>query len=99
MLEVIQGKADAFTYDQLTIFRNWQDNPDKTRVNLAPYQEKPEYWGIGIKKGNDQLKADVNAFIAEFQASGGFDKLAEAYLAEEQKAFADLGIPFFFDVA
>jgi polar amino acid transport system substrate-binding protein len=99
VLEVVQGKADAFTYDQLTIFRNWQDNLDKTRVNLASYQEKPEYWGIGIKKGNDKLKADVNAFIAEFQCSGGFNKLAETYLTEEQKTFADLGIPFFFDVA
>mgnify|MGYP003589542472 FL=1 len=99
VLEVVQGKADAFTYDQLTIFRNWQDNLDKTRVNLASYQEKPEYWGIGIKKGNDKLKADVNAFIAEFQSSGGFNKLAETYLTEEQKTFADLGIPFFFDVA
>ncbi|NCA98905.1 MAG: transporter substrate-binding domain-containing protein [Clostridia bacterium] len=99
ILEVVQGKADAFTYDQLTIFRNWQDNEDKTRVNLASYQEKPEYWGIGLKKGNDKLKADVNAFIAEFQSAGGFDKLAETYLTEEQKTFADLGIPFFFDVA
>jgi polar amino acid transport system substrate-binding protein len=98
VLEVIQGKADAFTYDQLTIYRNWQDNLETTRANLTPYQEKPEYWGVGIKKGNDALKADVNAFIAEFRTAGGFDQLAARYLAREQKTFADLGIPFFFDV-
>ncbi len=98
VLEVVQGKADAFTYDQLTIFRNWQDNAETTRVNLASYQEKPEYWGVGLKKGNDKLKADVNAFIKDFQANGGFDRLAEKYLTAEQKTFADLGIPFFFDV-
>ena len=98
ILEVVQGKADAFTYDQLTIYRNHQDNLETTRVNLAPYSENVEYWGVGIKKGNDQLKADVNAFIAEYRKSGGFDKLAEKYLTAEQKTFKDLGIPFFFDV-
>ncbi len=99
ILEVVQGKADAFTYDQLTIYRNWQDNKDTTRVNLAPYQEAPEYWGVGIKKGNDELKSQVNAFIADYRKSGGFNELAARYLTDEQKTFADLGIPFFFDVA
>ncbi|MDD2533237.1 MAG: transporter substrate-binding domain-containing protein [Eubacteriales bacterium] len=98
VLEVVQGKADAFTYDQLTIFRNGQDNPDTTRVNLMPYSENTEYWGVGIKKGNDQLKADVNKFIAEYRQSGGFDLLAEKYLTAEQKTFDELNIPFFFDV-
>ncbi|MBP1757209.1 MAG: glnH [Firmicutes bacterium] len=98
LLEVVQGKADAFTYDQLTIYRNWQDNQDKTRVNLAPYQNAPEYWGVGIKKGNDELKAQVNSFIADYRKSGGFNELAAKYLTAEQKTFADLGIPFFFDV-
>lgn len=99
VLEVVQGKVDAFTYDQLTIFRNWQENKDKTTTNLAPYQTAPEYWGVGIKKGNDALKAEVNGFIKEFRAGGGFDKLAEQYLTEEKKTFDELKIPFFFDVA
>jgi polar amino acid transport system substrate-binding protein len=98
VLEVVQGKADAFTYDQLTIFRNWQDNGETTRVNLASYQEAPEYWGVGLKKGNDALKKEVNTFIAEYQSSGGFDQLASKYLTAEQKTFDELGIPFFFDV-
>jgi len=98
VLEVVQGKVDAFTYDQLTIFRNWQENQSKTRVNLAPYQKTPEYWGVGIKKGNDALKASVNSFIKEFRAQGGFDKLAETYLTAEKKTFNELKIPFFFDV-
>ena len=99
VLEVVQGKVDAFTYDQLTIFRNWQENLDKTTVNLTPYQKTPEYWGVGIKKGNDALRESVNKFIVEFRAQGGFDKLAETYLAKEKKTFTDLKIPFFFDVA
>ncbi len=98
VLEVVQGKVDAFTYDQLTIFRNWTENEAKTRVNLEPYQQAPEYWGVGIKKGNDALKDSVNAFIKEFRDQGGFDKLAETYLTEEKKTFDEMKIPFFFDI-
>lgn len=98
VLEVVQGKVDAFTYDQLTIFRNWKENEAKTRTNLAPYQQAPEYWGVGLKKGNDALNAEVNAFIKDFRAQGGFDKLAETYLTDEKKTFDEMKIPFFFDI-
>jgi polar amino acid transport system substrate-binding protein len=99
VLEVVQGKVDAFTYDQLTIYRNWQENKDKTIVNLMPYQKTPEYWGVGVKKENKALLESVNGFIKEFRSQGGFDKLADTYLTAEKKTFNDLKIPFFFDVA
>ncbi|MCR3922674.1 MAG: transporter substrate-binding domain-containing protein, partial [Firmicutes bacterium] len=31
VMEVVQGKADAFIYDQLTIYRQSQSNPDVTK--------------------------------------------------------------------
>lgn len=99
VLEVVQGKADAFTYDQLTILKNWEQYRDETRVNLESYQESPEYWGIGIKKGQTKLLEDVNAFIAEYRADGGFDQLAETWLPEQKQIFDEQNIPFFFDVA
>jgi polar amino acid transport system substrate-binding protein len=98
VLEVVQGKADAFTYDQLTIYKNWQQYPDKTRANLAPYQEAPEYWGVAMRKGETELLGQVNAFIKKYRETGGFDALAETYLTEQKKTFDGLGIPFFFDV-
>ena len=54
VLEVAQGKADAFIYDQMSTFKNWQKNPDSTRAILAPFQA--ESWAIGIRKGNDELR-------------------------------------------
>lgn len=98
VLEVVQGKADAFTYDQLTIYKNWQQYADSTKVNLIPYQEGPEYWGVAIKKGEDELLAQINEFIAEFRSEGGFDALAETYLTEQKAIFDEQNIPFFFDV-
>ena len=98
VLEVVQGKADAFTYDQLTILKNWEQYPDETRVNLESYQDTPEYWGVGIKKGETGLLEDVNAFIAAYRAEGGFVELAETWLPDQKEIFDEQNIPFFFDV-
>ena len=98
VLEVVQGKADAFTYDQLTIFRQWQENKESTRAALEPYQEQSDYWGIGISKKNPELTQKINSFLSDFQAEGGFDKLSEKYLKQEKDTFTELGIPFFFDI-
>jgi len=98
VLEVVQGKADAFTYDQLTVFRQWQENKESTRAALEPYQEQSDYWGIGVSKKNPELTQKINSFLSDFQAEGGFDKLSDKYLKQEKDTFTELGIPFFFDI-
>ena len=94
VLEVVQGKADAFIYDQMSIYQNWKRNQDTTRPLLKPFQE--ESWAIGIRKGNDALREQVNAFLKDFGTSGGFTQLSEKYLKEQKEAFKKLDIPFFF---
>lgn len=96
--EVAQGRADGFIYDQLTIYRNWQKNPDTTDAIFIPFQE-PEKWGIAVQKGNTELLSEVNAFLKEFREEGGYDKLVETYLSEEKVAFEELGFQWFFDLA
>jgi polar amino acid transport system substrate-binding protein len=93
VLEVVQGKADAFIYDQMSTFQNFQRNKETTRPILKPFQT--ESWAIGIRKGNDELKAKINKFLSEFRHSGGFSKLGDRYLKEEKDAFRQLGFPFF----
>ena len=95
--EVSQGKADGFLYDQLTIYRNNQNNPDTTSAVFIPFQNV-EYWGVAVKKGNAELLESLNEFIAEYTAGGGFDVLTEKYLKEEKKAFEELGFKWFFDL-
>jgi polar amino acid transport system substrate-binding protein len=94
VLEVVQGKVDAFIYDQLSIYTHWQKNLNTTRAILTPF--KKEQWAIGIKKGNDALRLKVNAFITHFQKEDGFKKLGERYLPEQFEAFKKMGIPFLF---
>jgi polar amino acid transport system substrate-binding protein len=94
VLEVVQGKADAFIYDQMSVFSHWQRNRDTTRAILAPFQE--ESWAVGLPKGDDALRGKVNAFIQSYRAAGGFERLGDKWLAEQKAEFKKLGIPFFF---
>ncbi len=94
VLEVIQGKVDVFFYDQLSVYRNWQRNPEQTRAILAPFQK--EAWAVALRQGDDALRDQVNGFLSSFRADGGFDRLADTYLDEMKAAFEELGYPFVF---
>lgn len=94
VLEVIQGKADAFIYDQLSVYTNWKKNQETTKVNLKPFQK--EYWAMGVKKGNVELLNSINQFLKKYHAEGAFDALAEKYLPGQKKAFNEMGVPFAF---
>lgn len=93
VLEVVQGKADAFIYDQMSTYQNWQRNQSTTKALLTPFQK--ESWAIGIRKGNGALREKVNLFLKEFRTSGGFEKLGDAYLKQQKEAFRQLGYPFY----
>ena len=93
VLEVSQGKADAFIYDQMSVYQNWQRNQATTRAILEPFQK--EAWAVGIRQGNDELKAKVNAFIKDYRAKGGFEQLGDRYLKEMKDEFKRLGSAFF----
>ncbi len=98
VLEVAQGKADAFIYDVLTVYENHKNNSETTRVNIQSIPGTDGYWGMAIKKGNDEFKAQVNSFISEFRTAGGFEEIADMYLGEQKALFEDSGVPFFFDM-
>jgi polar amino acid transport system substrate-binding protein len=94
VLEVVQGKAQAFIYDQMSVFKHWQQHQDGTSGLLKPFQR--EVWAIGLRKGNEALKTQVNAFLKEFRAEGGFERLGNRYLQDQKKAFQKAGVPFYF---
>jgi polar amino acid transport system substrate-binding protein len=94
VLEVVQGKADAFIYDQMSVFTHWRRNAETTRAVLAPFQE--ESWAVGLRPGDEALRAQVNAFIKGYREAGGFERLGDKWLPEQKAEFKRLGIPFFF---
>ena len=90
--EVAQGRADAFIYDQLSIFRFQQAHASTTRALLKPFVQ--ESWAIGIAQGQDALKQEVNGFLSTFRAAGGLERLSQQFLAKEKAALDAAGIPF-----
>ena len=79
--EVSQGRADGFIYDQLTVYRNWQNNPDTTAAIFIPFQE-PEKWGIAVQKGNTEMLEVINEVIAELKNSGKMDEIIAGHSAQ-----------------
>jgi polar amino acid transport system substrate-binding protein len=93
-IEVAQGKADCFIYDQLSVFQTWKKYQDTTRAILQPFQQ--EQWAMGIQKGNDELRQQINGFLKHFKETGGFEQIGAKYFSENKKAFEELGVPFYF---
>lgn len=94
VLEVSQGKADAFVYDSLSVFQNHRRHAATTRAVLNPFRE--ETWAVGMRLGDDDLRRQINDFLATFRAEGGFEKLGDEFLPEEKAYFKDHGLPFYF---
>ena len=94
VMEVVQGKADAFIYDSLSVYQNQKRHAEQTRAILKPFQE--ETWAVGLRQGDVALKDQVNEFLRIFREEGGFEKLGDQFLPEEKAAFRQLGIPFYF---
>ena len=94
--EVIQGKADAFIYDLLTIYRQNKENLETTDAILVSFEDG-EDWGMAVKKGDEALLTEINVFIKTFKENKGFDALNEKYLKIEKDVFDARGFPWFFD--
>ena len=91
---MVQGKADAFIYDSLSVYQNHKRHPDSTRALLRPFRE--ESWAVGLRPADRDLREHVNSFLEAFRADGGFEKLGDEFLPEEKAAFKAEGIPFYF---
>ena len=96
VMEVVNGNVDAWVYDQLSIMNYHSKHADKTRALLAPLRE--EVWAVGLKQGDDELKAKVNDVLARMRGEGSFSKLAERFMAKEKQMMTAQGLPFVFEL-
>lgn len=96
VMEVVNANVDAWIYDQLSIMNYQLQHADKTRALLAPLRE--EVWAVGLKQGDDALKAKVNEVLARMRADGSFSKLADQFMAREKELMTKQGLPFVFEL-
>lgn len=95
VLEVVNGRVDAWVYDQISVMNYHAQHPETTRALLAPLRE--EVWAVGLKKGREDLKAKVNETLARMKAENTFQKLADQYMAKERDFMKAQGLPFVFE--
>ncbi|MEO1992134.1 MAG: transporter substrate-binding domain-containing protein [Pirellulales bacterium] len=94
VLEVSQGKADAFIYDSLSIYQNHKRHPNTTRALLRPFRE--ETWAIGLRPHDQEMKVKIDMFLDDFKKQDGFERLGDEFLSEEKAYFKNEGLPFYF---
>lgn len=95
VLEVAQGRGDVFIYDPLSIIRHHENYPDTTRTILEPLPNT-KGWGVAMKKGQDELRENINDFINTAKEDGTYDQIRKDHLQDKVKEFQKYGIDFFF---
>jgi polar amino acid transport system substrate-binding protein len=79
-LEVVQGRADAFLYDQLSILRHHKQNPRTTRALLEPLTKEP--YAMACRLGDTTFVDRLNAFLRTIRADGRYDRIYGKHFAE-----------------
>ncbi len=95
VLEVVNGRVDAWVYDQISVMNYHAQHPERTRALLAPLRE--ESWAVGVRKGRDDLREAVNRALQKLRRDGEFGRLADRYLARERDLMRAQGLPFVFE--
>lgn len=98
VLEVSQGKANAFIYDALTVYENHKKHSETTKMNLKSIESSEQAWAIAVKKGNTELLESINVYIKQSQEERTFEKIGDKYLGDLMKIFKENGVKSFFEV-
>lgn len=76
------GQGDALTTDNALLYGMAKQDPNY-RVVSETFTEEP--YGIGMRKGEDELVKLVNSVIKEMKDNGEYDKLYEKWIGEKPK--------------
>ncbi|MGG5461554.1 transporter substrate-binding domain-containing protein [Clostridium sp. B9] len=94
MLDVNNGGSTAFIYDPLSLIESSQ-NLSNINLVLEPLPGV-KGWGIGMRKGNEELKDKVNKALDELREEGFFENTREKYLKDQVEKYKSYGLEYFF---
>jgi polar amino acid transport system substrate-binding protein len=78
--EVVNGRADAFFYDQISIAKLHKQNPDTTTALLTPFTYEP--FCIALQKGDFDLWQWLEMFIDVSKSNGALDDLRRQHFGD-----------------
>ncbi|MEJ5348172.1 MAG: transporter substrate-binding domain-containing protein [Desulfosoma sp.] len=76
--EVVDGRADAFFYDQISIAKHHSQNKETTRAILKPFTYEP--FAMAIRKGDFDFLNWLNTFLDTIKGDGRYDELYRKHL-------------------
>jgi len=71
--EVVNGRADAFFYDQISIAKHHNQNPETTRAILTPFTYEP--FCIALQKGDFDLWQWLEMYLTTIKSDGTLETL------------------------
>jgi putative glutamine transport system substrate-binding protein len=75
------GRVDAVTTDDIILYGFAKNNPDRFKVVGGQFTQEP--YAAGVKKGNAELLAQVNAAIQEAKQDGTWAELYKKWISED----------------
>ncbi|MBZ4682748.1 MAG: hypothetical protein JG768_172 [Fusobacteriales bacterium] len=93
VLEVVQGKADAFIIDAIAASEFNNKYPEQTEILWDPVQQAKI--GMGLRKSDTELLKKVNTFIDGLEKNGVYKRLAEKYNSTIAKSLPGQTLDFY----
>jgi len=78
--EVVNGRADAFFYDQISVAKHAKEYPAATKALLTPFTYEP--FCIAMPKGDFDLWNWLQMFISVKKANGELDQIRAKHLGQ-----------------
>jgi cystine transport system substrate-binding protein len=79
---VLSGRADATINDSLS-FLDFKKNKPDANVKIVAAQDKADYSGVLIRKGQPELLAAINGALKDIKADGTYQKISEKYFGQD----------------
>ncbi len=77
IMELKNGKVDLVIIDEQPAINFLKKNPELKIVNM-PFDA--EFYGIAVKKGNEDILKTINETLKEMKADGSYDALMTEYM-------------------
>ncbi|WP_027185776.1 transporter substrate-binding domain-containing protein [Desulfovibrio inopinatus] len=78
--EVVNGRADAFFYDQISIGKHHKQYPKETKAILKPFTYEP--YCIAMRKGDFDLWQWLEMYLQTIKNNGTLDTLRAKYFGD-----------------
>jgi len=94
VLNVVQGSSDVLMMSAFPVTRGHLANPEDTIVLWDPFVSSPI--AMGIRKGESELLAQADEFVASMSQPGGvYDELRASWDAAVMERLGRYGLEFF----